>query len=178
MPEKKASNLHQSDSDLKRLLDDAHNPIDVRSESHKYASALWKLLVRNVGEPDARSILRHVMGEKKPGRPTTDRDVALSMFFYAYIRHWGLKETVGKIATRIYQSSPYYLKYKSGAVAVANSEFTEEYMSLVDDPIVDRERIDMKIPAIKKRLDRMRRFALEENILPSEYAPRPYYRDL
>ena len=104
MPEKKASNLHQSDSDLKRPLDDAHKPIDVRSKSYKYASDLWKLLVRNVGEPDARSIMRHVMGEKKPGRPTTDRDVALSVFFYTYIRHWALKRRLGRsqpVSTRV-----------------------------------------------------------------------------
>ena len=163
----KEEHLQQS---AKRLETEPH---DVRNQSYEYANGLWKLLVRNVGELEARSIMHHVMGDKKPGRPKTDKDVAMTCFIYAYILRWGLRLTDAKIASHIHKSSPYYLLFESGAVAVANSDFTEAFMGLTDDPIVGREPIHSQLAAIKKRVERVRR----SSILPKGYAPRAYYRD-
>jgi hypothetical protein len=152
-------------------------PSDVRLKSYEYANNLWKLLVRNVGEPEARNIMRRVMGEKKPGRPKTDRDVAMIVFIYGYIIRSGLSQTDGRIANDIHKSSPCYLQYESGAVAVSNSDITETYMSFTDDPIVGREPINLGLAALKKRVERVRRYAIAEDLLARSYAPRPYSRD-
>jgi hypothetical protein len=177
MPET-ASKLQHSDGDLnKKHFNAAGKPIDLRRESYKYASEVWKRLVRNVGERDARSMMHQVMGEKQAGRPRTDRDVALLCFIYGYLRHFGLSQTDGQIAKRIFDSSPLYLEFESGAVAVANNEFTEAYLSSADDPVVTRRPLDMRLSAIKKRVERIRRYAIGEKFLPNEYAPRAYCRD-
>jgi hypothetical protein len=150
---------------------------DVRSKSYGYARDLWKHLVKNVGEPDAREIMRHVMGDKKPGRPRTDQDTALIVFIYAYILRFGLSNTDGEIANYILESCPHYLQFASGAVAVANSDFTEAYMSSADDPVVQRTPVGMSLSAIKKSVERLRRRAIDEGTLAKTYAPRQYYRD-
>jgi hypothetical protein len=147
-----------------------------QQKSLEYARAFWKQLVKNVGESEAKEIMRHLMGDKTPGRPKTDQDNALTLFIYAYIRHWGLNQSDGKIAIHIHESSPYYLQYKSGAVAVANSDYTEEDLSWPEDPIIGRTPIGMSLIAIKKRVERLRRWSIEEGLLPRTYAPRPYYR--
>lgn len=148
------------------------------SKSYEYANALWKHLVKNVGEPQAKGIMRHVMGDKKPGRPRTEEKDALTVFIYVQILHWGLDQTDGKIASRIHKSNPYYVRFESGAVAVANNEFTEAQMGPAeDDPIVGREPIYMQLASMKKQVERLRRWLIEENLLARTYKPRPYHRD-
>jgi hypothetical protein len=120
--------------------------------------------------------MHHVMGVKKPGPRVTDQRVALACFIYAYIRHFGLNSSDGEIASRILKSRPHYLHHASGAVAVANSEFTEAYLSSADDPVIERKPIDMGLPAIKKRVERLRRWSIKEDLLPREYMPRGYHR--
>ena len=116
------------------------------------------------------------MSDKKPGRPKTDQDVALIMIMYAYIFHFGLGKSDGEIARHLFETSPHYLKLKSGAVIVANSDYTEEFSRLADDPVVGRKPVVMSLAAIKKKVERLRRWSIEEGLLPRKYAPRPYYR--
>jgi hypothetical protein len=98
------------------------------SKSEWYARRLWKSLVTNVGEPEAKEIMRHIMGDKKPGPLRTDEDTALTMFIYIYLLHWGADQTDAKIAKRIFESKPRYLQLNSGAIVVANNnEFSETY---------------------------------------------------
>jgi hypothetical protein len=75
------------------------------------------------------------------------------------------------------QSGPHYLYYESGAVVVANSEITEAYLSFADDPVVERKPIDISVTAITKRVERVRRWSIKEDLLSREYAPRSYRRD-
>jgi hypothetical protein len=149
----------------------------VRDESYEYASAFWKQLVKNVGKPEAREIMHHLMGDKKPGRPKTDQTIAMTMFIYAYLLRVGLNNKDGEIANHIFESSPTYLQFQSGAVAVANSDFTEAYLSMPDDPVVQRTPVGMSLSAIKKSVERLRRRAIDEGTLAKNYAPRQYYRD-
>jgi hypothetical protein len=149
---------------------------DVSSKSYEYASALWKRLVENLGELEAKRLMHHLMGDKKPGRPKTDQDVALKMIIYAYIFHFGLRRSDGEIARHVFETSPQYLELKSGAVIVANSDYTEEFLRLADDPVVRRKPVVMSLAALKKTVERLRRWSIEEDLLPRTYAPRPYYR--
>jgi hypothetical protein len=144
-------------------------------KSAEIARELWKRLVNNVGQPDARKIMHHVMGDKKPGRRKTDENEALLYFIYSYIRRTGL--TDAKIARLISESNPRHVQYESGLIGVVNDEITETYMSLDDDPIVDRWPITKGYSAIRKQAERIRRWTIEEGLLPTEYAPRPYHRD-
>ena len=138
----------------------------------------WGRLIKKVGEPEAKEIMRHVMGGKKPGPPRTDENMALTMFIYTCLLHWGADQTDAKIAKRIFKSKPRYLQLNSGAIVVANNnKFSETYLSLPDDPIVERRPIDLKYGAIKKRVERIRRWTIKDDMLPEAYAPRPYHRD-
>lgn len=143
------------------------------------AHVFWERLVNKVGEPEAKGIMRHEMGDKKSGPPLADEDIALRLFIYGYLLHWGADQTDAKIAKRIFESEPQYLELKSGAVIVANTynEFNETYMSDPDDPVVGRRPIDMDFSALKKRIERHRRWAIKEEFLPKECAPRNYCRD-
>jgi hypothetical protein len=152
------------------------NSPDLSRSPEELAGELWKRLVARVGKPQAREIMRHVMGDRKPGPRRTDEDDALTVFIYGYIRR-GPDQTDGRIAKHIFDSNPCYLQYESGAAAVVNNEITETYMCLSDDPIVGRKPIKKSLAAIKKQVERMRRWTIEEDILPKEYAPRTYYRD-
>lgn len=161
-----------------KRLSQTSNRDFVWSESYVLAGALWKRLVKNVGESEAKGIMRHLMGDKKPGRPGTDEKDALKVFIYVHLLHWGLGQTDGKIASRIHKSNPYFVQFESGAVAVANSEFTEAHMCPAeDDPIVGRKPIDMGLAAIKKRVERVRRTAIDDDLLSKDYKPRSYHRD-
>ena len=146
-------------------------------KSHEFASDFWKRLVNNLGESEAKEMMRHMTGDKKPGPPRTDEEVALVVFIYANILHFGLDERDGKLAKHIFESQPYYLIHELGCVSVANNEFTETFLSFSDDPVVDRRPIDKSLAAIKKQVGRIRRRAIEEGTLPTSYAPRPYHRD-
>jgi hypothetical protein len=147
----------------------------VWGKSAEFAREFWKRLVNNVGEPDARDIMHHVMGEKKPGRRRTDKDYAMIAFIYGYIRrHRDL--TDGRIAKQIFESKPFYVQYESGAFAIVNNEITEAYMTFPDDPIVERSPFKKSLTAIQKQVERTRRWTIAEAILPKEYAPRNYVR--
>jgi hypothetical protein len=150
---------------------------ELRRKSAHYAEAFWKQLVKNVGEREAKEIMRVVIGDKKPGPRVKDEDLALIGVIYAYILRWGPDQTDGKIANRLFESNPHYIIFESGTIAIANDEITESYLSSSDDPIVSRRPFDMHLHAIKKRVERFRRWAIEEEMLSEAYAPRPYYRD-
>lgn len=150
---------------------------DLWNKSEGYARRFYELLVTKVGEPKAKEIMRHVMGGKKPGPPMTDDDIALKMLIYTYLLHWGEDQTNAKIAKRIIESKPRYLELKSGAIIFANNDFSETYMSLPDDPIVGSRPIDLKLAAIKKQVERIRRWTIKDGMLPEAYAPRQYRRD-
>jgi hypothetical protein len=161
----------------KKRLKQATERGDVRRQSYEFASAFWKRLVKNVGEPEAKDIMRHLMGDKKPGRRATDEGAALTRLIYGYLLRFGEKNTDRKIACHIFESDPHYLDFESGAVAVANSDLIEEYLRLDDDPIVGRRPIAMSLAAIRKRVERLRRWSIEEDLLPRGHAPRSYRRD-
>jgi hypothetical protein len=150
---------------------------EVRRRSYEFASAFWKTLVNKVGASEAKAMLHHIMGDKKSGRPRTDQDTALIIFIYSYILRFGLKINDKEIARHILKSGPHYLYYESGAVVVANSEITEAYLSFADDPVVERKPIDISVTAITKRVERVRRWSIKEDLLSREYAPRSYRRD-
>jgi hypothetical protein len=171
-----AAGAQMQEGEPSRRLKQTSQRGDVGGKSYEYASAFWKRLVENLGEPEAKRVMHHLMGDKKPGRPKTDQDVALIMIIYAYIRHFGLRKSDGEIARHVFETSPHYLELKSGAVIVANSDYTEEFLRLADDPVVGRKPVVMSLAAIKKRVERLRRWSIEEGLLPRTYAPRPYYR--
>ena len=85
------------------------NPAELKPE--ELARGLWKRLVGRVGKPQAREIMRDVMGDQKPGRRRTDKDEALFIFIYGYIRR-GFGQTDRKISEHIFESKPYYLQYE------------------------------------------------------------------
>jgi hypothetical protein len=145
---------------------------DTELKALKLADTFWKQLVEAVGEPQAKQIMQFVMGEKKIGR-SGDRMIIL---IYCYIRAWGLEESDEKIAKRIIESKPYYVKCASGQCGVVNDWMTEERF-LGDETIVKRTPIKKGLLAMKKHVERVRRWLIEEKILPTEYAPKQYYRD-
>jgi len=145
---------------------------DAELKALKLADRCWKQLVEAVGEPQAKQIMQFVMGEKKIGR-SGDRMIIL---IYCYIRAWGLEESDEKIAKRIIESKPYYVKCASGQDGVVNDWMTEERL-LGDETIVKRTPIKKGLLAMKKHVERVRRWLIEEKILPKEYAPKQYYRD-
>jgi hypothetical protein len=151
---------------------DASEQRDVGLKALVLAGALWEKLAKAVGEREAKQIMHFVMGEKKKGRRTDP------MFYliYIYIRVWGLDESDEKIAKRIIESKPYYLKCASGECGVVNDWMTAERL-LGDETIVKRTPINKGLPAMKRHVARVRQWLIEETILPKEYAPRPYYRD-
>jgi hypothetical protein len=95
---------------------------------------------------------------------------------YFYVRAWGLEESDEKIAKRIVESRPYYVRCASGQRGVVNDWMTEEHL-LGDETIVERTPIKKGLLAMKKHVERVRRWLIEEKILPEEYAPKQYYRD-
>jgi len=136
------------------------------------ADAFWKQLVEAVGEPQARQIMHFVMDEKKEGRPA---DPMLPLI-YCYICACGLEESDETIAKRIIESKPYYVEFASGESGVVNDWMTEE-RHLGDLTIVKRTPIEKDLRAMKKHVERVRRWLIEEKILAKEYAPKQYYRD-
>jgi hypothetical protein len=144
---------------------------DPEFKALKEASAVWNRLVNSVGKPRAKQIMLSVMDEKKTGR---SGDLML-LLIYCYIHGWGLEESDEKIAKRIIGNKPYYAEYAKGQCVVVDDYFTEEGLS--DGIIVKRTLINKGLPAMKKHVERARRWLIEEKILPKEYAPKQYYRD-
>lgn len=84
---------------------------DVETSARKY----WKLLTEKVGgNLKARAIMRRVMGDDKPGRPSTPLDDTMNMMILpGYIIKFA-HELDEKIAKRILASKQRYVRYKSG----------------------------------------------------------------
>lgn len=136
------------------------------------ARRLWKLLVEKVGEPKAKHIMRSVMGEKKPGRPSTPQEFMLSIIVPAYIFE-SAHESDEKIARRILESKQYYVRYRSGRLGVVNGN---DALARPNDPIVERRPIGKSLTALEKQVERFRRKMIEEGSLPKVYSPKTYYR--
>jgi hypothetical protein len=151
---------------------DASESNDTSLKALEIADALWKKLVKAVGGRQAKQIMHFVMDEKKGGRPGDP----MLVLIYCYIRACGPNESDEKIAKSIIKSKPYYVKCESGECGVVNDWMTEE-RHFGDETIVKRTPINKGLPAMKKHVGRVRRWLIEEEILPKEYAPRPYYRD-
>ena len=79
----------------------------------QHARELWKLLVEKLGEAKAKKLMRRVMGNEKPGRPSTPLDDALKLILAGSIIKYA-HESDEKIAKRILASKPCYVRYKSG----------------------------------------------------------------
>jgi IS30 family transposase len=138
---------------------------------------MWKRSVKKVGKYQAKEIMRQIMGEKKPGPSKADEDNALDHFICSYISHCGQKQSDEKIAKRLLKSKPYYVQWESGLILVASDEFQTEMDSiLAKDPAAKRTPINIRLPALEKRVERCRRRALDDGVLPKEYAPKPYNR--
>jgi hypothetical protein len=140
------------------------------AEANKLATELWKRLTTAVGHREAKEIMRAVIGGKKPGPTKSDEETALTLLiYYSLIR--GDKQ----IASRIVNGDPYYLKYESGQVLAYTTELNE--VTLEDNPAVGRCKINKSLAALKKQVERVRRETLNDDLLPKEFAPKPYYRD-
>jgi hypothetical protein len=147
-------------------------PHGVRLEALGFADKFWKLLVKKVGNGQAKHIMDIVMRNKKDGRPG---DLALWGSIFRYIYLWGQHESDEKIARRFLESKPYYVECESGLFGIANVSTTEECL-FWDETIVRRTPINKGLQAIKRQVGRIRRWLIEAEILSKEYAPRPYYR--
>jgi hypothetical protein len=139
---------------------------------------MWQRSVKAVGKYQAKEIMRQIMGEKKPGPSKADEDNALDHFICSYISHCGPKQSDEKIAKRLLKSKPYYVQWESGLILVASDEFQTEMDSiLAKDPAAKRTPINIRLPALEKRVERCRRRAIDDGVLPKEYAPKQYCRD-
>jgi hypothetical protein len=125
------------------------------------AGELWKRLVKNVGERQAKLIMREIMGGKQPG----PRNEHLINFIRDFIRYCGPNHSDEKIAKRLLKSKP---RLDADVFIVGESG-----VKIQRKPI----RIDKGLAALEKQVGRIRREMIEEGALPKEYAPRPYYRD-
>ena len=68
------------------------------------------------------------------------------------------------------------MKFESGERWVVNDWMTEE-RHLGDITIVKQTPINKGLPAMKKHVERVRQWLIEEKILSEEYAPKKYHRD-
>jgi hypothetical protein len=147
-------------------------------KSKLLASELWKRLVKNVGEHQAKETMRQIMGDNEPGPPRTHEDNALIDHICAYIHYCGPNLSDEKIAKRIFESKPYYVQFGSGEIVVASKEFqVEADATLAEYPNAVCRPIGKGLVALKRQVGRVRRWAIEEGLLAKEYTPRPYRRD-
>jgi hypothetical protein len=138
---------------------------------------MWQRSIKAVGEHQAKEIMRQIMGEKEPGPSKTDEDNALEDFICGYISHCGPKQGDGKIAKRLLESKPYYVQWGPGAIVVTSDEFQAEINSVLAlYPAVKHTPIKKGLAALKKQVERVRQRAIDDGVLPKEYAPRRYYR--
>jgi hypothetical protein len=147
-------------------------PHGVRREALGFADKFWKMLVEKVGKDQAKHIMNIVMGKKKDGRRG---DFPMYNLIFCYIRSWGQHESDEKIAKRIFESKPHYVQCKSGEFGIVNDWMTEERV-LWDETVVKRTPINKGLPALKKQVERIRQWLIDEKILPKEYAPKGYSR--
>lgn len=147
-------------------------------ESTAFVREVWKRFVKNVGGHQAKEIMRQIMGEKEPGPPPADKDNALEDFICGYISHCGPKLGDRKIAKRLLKSKPYYVQWNSGAIVVASDEFQTEINSvLAKHPGAKLIPITKGLAALEKQVLRVRRRAIDDGVLPKEFAPKPHYRN-
>ena len=136
-----------------------------------YARQFWKLLVEKLGEPKAKSMMRDVMGDKKPGRPSTPQEYMLSIIIPGHILK-NAHEFDEKIARRILEAKQDYVRFKSGGLGVVNGdEFARP-----NDPIVERKPIVKSSTALKKQVERYRQQMIGDSSLPTVYRPKTYHR--
>lgn len=176
------SSLESSEefSNLRHLL----AKFELQREAEKLASLLWEKLVAKVGKSTAKNIMRRVMGDNKLGRPETAETEALMFFIYAHVLNFGRHQSHREIARRIFESKPHYVQCESGAIGIASSGLTavgarpeKEEDLAKDDPVVRQWPLKMGLAAIQKRVERVRKRALNEDLLPKEYAPKLYRHD-
>jgi hypothetical protein len=137
-----------------------------------FMGEMWKLSVKKVGKHQAKEIMRQIMGDKKPGPSKADEDDALDDYICAYISHCGPKQSDEKIAKRLLKSKPYYVQWKAGLILVGSDEFQGE-----EHPAAKRTPINIGLSALEKRVERVRRRAIDDGVLAKDYSPRRYYRD-
>jgi hypothetical protein len=148
---------------------------DRRIKSEEFAREFWKRLVNNIGEPEAKKMMRRIMGIGKPGPSTTDYDIFITCFIYGHLLHFGQFLNDRQIADFISRTSPCYVLLASGAIVVESDVFPhKEYP---DDPIVKRQPIERTHTALKKKVERIRREMIGEGYLTEAYSPRPWHRD-
>ena len=148
-----------------------------RAKATQLAAALWKRLVHAVGEGEARGSMRLVMGSRRPGPRPTDDANALKRHIYMHIRTSPPGQSDDVIANRILGRNPSYVQCQSGDVIIVDNVIGEPDLTDSDDPIVAKRSMTKSQNALKKEISRLRKWAIEEDLLPREYAPRRYYRD-
>jgi hypothetical protein len=135
---------------------------EVVHKSKLLARELWKRLVKNVGERQAKMTMLEIMGDKQSG----PRNEFLINFIRDFIRYCGPDQSDEKIAKHILKSKPEI----DVDVFIASKEKVVEIQT-------KKMRIDKGLAALKKQVGRIRREMIEEGSLPKDYAPRPYCRD-
>jgi hypothetical protein len=69
------------------------------------------------------------------------------------------------------------VQWGPGAIVVTSDEFQAEINSVLAlYPAVKHTPIKKGLAALKKQVERVRRRAIDDGVLPKEYAPRRYYR--
>lgn len=137
----------------------------------KSAAEFWRRIICAVGEKKARAIMDRVMSREKPG---ASPNYALNNLIMRYIQSLGLDMTDGKIAKRIHESKPYHVRCNSGASGVASKEIDEGKITHGRDEVIEREPINIKLIALKKQVERVRRQMLDAGDLPEAWRPRSY----
>jgi hypothetical protein len=145
---------------------------DATREALKSAAELWKRLVKDVGERQAKDIMHSVMGNKKTGRRG---GLLMDTLILNSISMWP-GESDEKIAKRIVESSPCRVRYESGAVSIwADWMSDARETTIARETIIKRTPIKMSLSAIKKQVGRIRRWAIAVGLLGEVYAHKRYY---
>jgi len=122
----------------------------VGNKTKLLAGELWKRLVKNVGERQAKLIMREIMGGRQPG----PRNEHLINFIRDFIRYCGANHSDEKIAKRILESK----RRLDANVFVVGESGVEIQTKII--------RIDKGLAALEKQVGRIRREMIEEGSLP------------
>lgn len=139
----------------------------------RLANVVWKGLVSAVGEAKAKRIMLAALESKKTGAPSDD---GFNNLICQYIREFGVPTSDAKIAKRIYDSKPYYVRCQSGAFGVASSEIGEGNITLGRDEVVERTPTNKKLGAVRQQVRRLRDEMIEADLLPADEMPKGYGR--
>jgi hypothetical protein len=146
-----------------------------QTDALRLGRELWKRIIAITGdERAAKNMMRVIMKEGKPGPRSTDQKDVLKVFIYACLRRFGPQQSDEQIAAYILTSGAYYLQYQSGAFGIASNDLPEA--TFADDTIVERITIDKSPTALKKQVERVRKWTIRELLLSEEYSPRCYSR--